>query len=169
MKIGLLSDTHGLLDNAIFHYFDECDEVWHAGDIGNPNLLDTLKAYKPLRAVYGNIDGHEIRRELKEVEFFTIKGVKVLMTHIGGRPPKYNANVKTLIAKYSPNIFICGHSHILSILRDNELLFLNPGACGNHGFHNTRTIIRFTIQSGKVVNPEVIELNPRILKAKTTI
>jgi len=169
MKIGLLSDTHGLVDDAIFHYLKECDEIWHAGDIGNPDVLDKLKSFKPLRAVYGNIDGHEIRQELKEVNFFTVEGLKILMMHIGGYPPHYNTSALKLLSETQPDIFICGHSHILRISRDqtrNNLLYLNPGACGNHGFHIVRTLIRFTIESGTIKNPEVIELYPRMISSK---
>jgi len=169
MKIGLLSDTHGLIDDAIFHYFKDRDEVWHAGDIGNTEVLDKLKSFKPVRAVYGNIDNQEIRKELKEVFHVTINGVNILMTHIGGYPPNYNAPVKKLIMKVKPDVFICGHSHILRISRDpqnDNLIYMNPGACGNHGFHKVRTIIRFTLDSGKVINPEVIELYPRMIKSK---
>ena len=169
MKIGLLSDTHGIIDDAIFQYFKDCDEIWHAGDIGTPEVLDRLKSFKPVRAVYGNIDGHEIRQEVEEVNFFLIEGLKILMTHIGGHPPHYNASTLTLLTELQPDVFICGHSHILRISRDqmkNNLLYLNPGACGNHGFHKVRTLIRFSVDSGKIKNPEVIELYPRMISTK---
>ena len=160
-----MSDTHGVLDPAVLKYFEPCDEIWHAGDIGSIELLDTLKGSKPVRAVYGNIDSQVVRKETTETGLFLIEGVKVIMTHIGGRPPSYTARTKQLIKKMRPDIFICGHSHILLVQRDatNGCLYINPGACGNHGFHKKRTLIRFEISSGKPKGLEVIELSPRFL------
>ena len=140
-----------------------CDEVWHAGDIGTAEVTDKLKSIKPLRAVYGNIDGGVLRVEYKETLYFTVDGLSILMTHIGGAPGRYPANVKAMINELKPGVFICGHSHILRVAYDKpyNLLHLNPGACGVHGFHQVRTMLRFTIESGKPGNMEVIELGPR--------
>ncbi len=164
MKIGLLSDTHGFLDPAIFKYFEHCDEVWHAGDLGSESILDDLENFKPLRTVYGNIDGKEIRSRTKENLFFEIEGFSIWMTHIGGAPPRYNPAVKTRLATSPPDIFICGHSHILRVVKDprlHHMLYINPGAAGIHGFHKMRTLIRFELDQRKIHNMEVIELGLR--------
>ena len=162
-RIGLLSDTHGYLSPKIFTHFKEVDEIWHAGDIGTTDLVDELENFKPLRAVYGNIDGADMRVRYPENLFFVLDGVKVLMMHIGGYPPNYNVNSKPLIAQYQPDLFICGHSHILKAMPDskNNLLHLNPGACGVHGWHQIATIMRFALHEGRVKNLEVIELGKR--------
>ncbi|MVZ61634.1 metallophosphoesterase family protein [Sphingobacterium humi] len=163
MKIGLLSDTHSYLDKAVFTYFKDCDEIWHAGDFGNMELIEELAAFKPLRGVYGNIDGKDIRLQYPEHLRFTCEGLDVWMTHIGGYPGKYSPLVKPEISKNPPKLFICGHSHILKVQYDPklELLHLNPGAAGKHGWHQVRTLMRFDINGGKIENLEVIELNPR--------
>jgi uncharacterized protein len=163
MKIGLMSDTHGLLDQKVFSYFDQCDEIWHAGDIGE-NVSDKLAAFKPLKAVFGNIDSKEIQANFPEDLWLECDGLLVFMTHIGGTPPQYKPRVKKLIKERSPDIFICGHSHILRIQRDsqfNNMLFINPGAAGNHGFHQKKTLVRFEIVKKEIKNLEVIELGKR--------
>jgi len=162
-KILLLSDTHGHLDAKIFSYMEEIDEVWHAGDIGNPKVLDSIEAKKPLRAVYGNIDGNKVKIKTKKVLNFECEGIKVVITHIAGYPGRYNQEAKNLIKKYQPNLFICGHSHILKVLSDRKYghLHLNPGAVGLYGFHKTRTMIRFIIENSKIKNLYVIELGQR--------
>ena len=168
MKIGLISDTHGFLDPKVFNYFEPCDEVWHAGDIGTTAICDALEKFKPFRAVFGNIDGKELQVRYQEDLRFECHGLKVLITHIGGSPPNYNARVKRLLKESIPDIFICGHSHILKVGRDqhyNNMLYVNPGAAGNHGFHHTKTIIRFDITDKAVTNMEVIELGKRGLIA----
>lgn len=168
LKIGLLSDTHGYLDPLVFKYFDEVDEIWHAGDIGSLELLKELENFKPTKSVFGNIDGHEIRAASPENLILNIQGVKVLITHIAGKPPFYNSRVKALIKANKPNILICGHSHILKVEYDksNQLLFMNPGVAGKHGFHRIKTLLRFEINDGKAQNLEVIEMGPRA-KSKT--
>jgi len=163
MRIGLLSDTHSYLDDTIFDYFSACDEIWHAGDIGSWELVEQLEAFKPLRAVYGNIDGGEMRQHYPENQRFEVEGLRVLMTHIGGYPGRYNARVKQLLAEDQPGLYICGHSHILKVMPDKArgLLHINPGACGQHGFHKVRTVVRFEIDRGKVDELQVIELGKR--------
>ena len=163
MKIGLLSDTHSYFPDEVFKYFQEVDEIWHAGDIGNLAVTDKLKKFKPLRAVYGNIDDHVARIEFKEDELFEIDGCKVLLTHIAGRPGRYQRSVNLLIEKHKPNLVICGHSHTLLVQFDKQLntLWMNPGACGIHGFHKIRTFLRFEINKGKIENVEAIELGSR--------
>lgn len=161
MRIGLLSDTHSFLDPRIFEYFAECDEIWHAGDLGNLEVLEHLEAFKPLRAVYGNIDGAPLRTRLPEDLRFECAGVPVFMTHIGGYPGKYNPRVRPLLQAAPPRggLFICGHSHILKAMPDRTLdfLHLNPGACGNEGWHRVKTVMRFQIEAGQISGLEVIE------------
>jgi hypothetical protein len=164
MKIGLLSDTHSYLDPKVLEHFGKCDEIWHAGDIGELIVTDQLRKLKPVRAVYGNIDSREIQAVWPEDVLININGVRVIMTHIGGTPPRYNPRVRKLFGADPPHIFICGHSHVLKIGRDADLgnmLFINPGAAGNHGFHLMKTIVRFEILDGDVRNMEVIELGKR--------
>ncbi len=164
MKIGLLSDTHSFLDVKVFDYFKDCDEIWHAGDIGDPEIIHSLEKIKPLRAVYGNIDNKDLQNLFPEDLWFDCEGLTVRMTHIGGAPPNYNPRIKKLLKEKIPNIFICGHSHILRIKRDanySNMLYLNPGAAGNHGFHITKTIVRFEILKKEIKNMEVIELGKR--------
>lgn len=163
-KIGLLSDTHSYLDPKIFTYFENVDEIWHAGDIGDTSVTDSLKNFKPVKAVYGNIDNHVIRSEFPEYLRFKIEGLDVLITHIGGRPGNYAKPVIEIIKNNPPQLFICGHSHILLVKMDhqNKILFMNPGACGNKGFHQIKTIIRFEIDNGIIQNLEAIELGKRI-------
>ncbi|MFN7691979.1 MAG: metallophosphoesterase family protein [Bacteroidota bacterium] len=162
-KVGLLSDTHGFVDPAVYKHFKDCDEIWHAGDIVHVQVIDDLSQFKTLRAVYGNIDGHVVRSAVPEDLVFEIDGIKIFMTHIGGSPGRYNLRVKSLMQRYKPNIFICGHSHILKVMYDQQMnhLHINPGAAGNHGFHHVKTLIRFDLHQGKPANMEVIELGKR--------
>lgn len=159
-RIGLLSDTHGYLDEAVFHYFKACDELWHAGDFGDTALVEQLRDFKPLRGVYGNIDGQDIRASFPETLVFMCEGVKVMIRHIGGYPPKYNRDTKPLLIKEHPQLFISGHSHILKIIYDHQMqcLHMNPGAAGKQGWHQVRTLIRFTIDEKDIKDCEVIEL-----------
>ena len=159
-KIGLLSDTHGFLDDKVFEHFKNCDEVWHAGDIGTVEVADRLAAFKPLRAVYGNIDGDKLRVMFKQHERWMCEGVDVWMTHIGGYPGKYAREVKPEIFMHPPKLFISGHSHILKVMYDKKLgtLHINPGAEGKYGFHNVRTLVRFEIDGNDIRNLEVIEI-----------
>lgn len=162
-KILLLSDTHSFIDDQILKFVKQADEVWHAGDIGHLKVTDTIKKLKPLRAVFGNIDDKDARVEFPLDNKFTVEGVSVWMTHIGGYPNKYNQRIREEIAKNPPKIFISGHSHILKVQYDNRLnlLHLNPGAAGKHGFHKIRTMLRLQIEKGDIKNLEVIELAKR--------
>lgn len=159
MKILLLSDTHSYIDEKILKYAAEADEVWHAGDIGDLKVTDELSKVSKLRAVYGNIDGTDIRREFPLNNRFMIDGIDVWITHIGGYPGKYSPQIKDEIYKNPPNLFICGHSHILKVMPDKRLnlLHMNSGAVGQHGFHQVRTMLRFEINRSKIENLEVIE------------
>lgn len=163
MKIGLLSDTHSFLDDAVFTHFAACDEIWHAGDFGNIEVADRLEAFKPLRGVYGNIDGKDIRTRFPEDLRFSCEGVEVFMTHIGGYPGKYAPRIKEELKRHPPKLFISGHSHILKVMFDPQLqcLHLNPGAAGKYGWHKVRTLMRFAIEGDKIENLEVIELAGR--------
>lgn len=168
MKIGLISDTHGYMDNQILAYLENCDEIWHAGDIGNLEVTKKLSKIAPLVVVRGNIDEGPSRQpdwplwQHKERE-----GCSIVMLHIASKPPKYNREAKWLIREKKPDIFIAGHSHILSVKydRENKLLFINPGAAGHHGFHKMRTLIRFDIVNSKPANMEVVELGKRGIKS----
>ena len=162
-RIGLISDTHGYLDPKVHDYFAEMDEVWHAGDIGDPAVLDELEERYHLRAVHGNIDGTAIRARAPEDQRFNQEGAQVWMTHIGGKPGKYRERVREGFEKERPDIFICGHSHILKVEYDQkeELLYLNPGAAGKEGFHQVRTLLRFKLENGKPFDMEAIELGKR--------
>lgn len=163
-KIGLISDTHGFLDESVFIHFKDCDEIWHAGDIGSLEIIEKLEAFKPTRFVFGNIDEKEIQWKVPENQNFTIEGLDVWMTHIGGSPPNYNPAVKKQLKIKTPDIFVCGHSHILKAMRDpkqNNMIFLNPGAAGKQGWHKMKTLLRFTLDSGKMSNLEVVELGLR--------
>jgi putative phosphoesterase len=163
LKIGLLSDTHHFLDDAIFRHFESCDEIWHAGDFGTAELATRLAVFKPLRGVYGNIDGQDIRSQYPEKLRWQSEGIKVYMTHIGGYPPSYNPTVKKELQSDPPQLFICGHSHILKIIYDEKLqcLHMNPGAAGKQGWHQVRTLIRFVIDEKNMKDCEVIELGKR--------
>ncbi|MEC8637771.1 MAG: metallophosphoesterase family protein [Bacteroidota bacterium] len=159
-KILLLSDTHGHVDDHMMKYVKESDEVWHAGDIGTTQVTDTISSLKPLRAVFGNIDNHELRLSFPKELLFECEDINIYMTHIGGRPGRYAKGISEKIKSIKPKIFICGHSHILKIKYDkvNQLLFINPGAIGKHGFHKVRTMVRFEIEKSDIKNMEVIEV-----------
>jgi hypothetical protein len=162
-RIGLISDTHSFLDPAVFKYFDEVDEIWHAGDFGTLALADQLLAFKPLKAVYGNIDDKDVRQIYPEHLKFKCEDVKVWMTHIGGYPDRYSANVKSEIYTKPPDLFIAGHSHILKVIFDKKIncLHLNPGAAGKYGWHQKRTLMKFCISENKIHTLDVIELGNR--------
>ena len=162
-KILLLSDTHGYLDQKIIKYINNTDEVWHAGDIGDQSVLDQLKAFKPTRAVYGNIDSQIIRKECPLHQRFTCEDVDVWITHIGGYPMRYSPFIQKEIETNPPQLFISGHSHILRVMYDKKLslLHMNPGAAGKNGFHKVRTLLRFTIDGKEIKDLEVIELGKR--------
>lgn len=159
-KIGLLSDTHGYWDERYKEYFADCDEIWHSGDIGSDELAARLSELKPFRAVYGNIDGQDIRMLYPKISRFTVEGVEVLMTHIGGYPGRYEPEIREQLAAHPPKLFISGHSHILKVLFDKKLqcLHINPGAAGKSGFHKVRTLVRFVIDGQNIKDLEVIEL-----------
>ncbi|HTH55688.1 MAG TPA: metallophosphoesterase family protein [Cyclobacteriaceae bacterium] len=163
MKIGLLSDTHSHLDSTVLAHFKKVDEIWHAGDIGNARVIEALEGFKPLRAVFGNIDDKSVQARFPEDVWFDCEGFKIWMTHIGGAPPNYNPRIKKILKERTPDIFVCGHSHILKIKRDPiyNLLYLNPGAAGNHGFHIMKTLIRFELTKKEIKNMDVIELGKR--------
>ncbi|MDM1548429.1 metallophosphoesterase family protein [Empedobacter falsenii] len=158
-KILLLSDTHSYIDNRILEYAQQADEIWHAGDIGDISVTDKLAEIKPLRAVYGNIDDNKARAEFPLNNRFTLEGVDVWITHIGGYPGKYNPAIRKEITENPPKLFICGHSHILKVMPDKQLglIHMNPGAVGKHGFQKVRTMLRFELNEGKIENLEVIE------------
>jgi len=160
-KILLLSDTHGYIDDSILKHVKQADEVWHAGDIGDLKVTDTIQKLKPLRAVYGNIDGAEARGEFPLDNRFMCEGVDVWITHIGGYPGRYNQRIREKIRLHPPRIFISGHSHILKVMNDKKLklLHMNPGAIGKHGLHKSRTMLRFVINGQEIQNLEVIEFD----------
>lgn len=162
-KILLISDTHGHMDNQILKYIAQADEIWHAGDIGDLNVTDTIKKHKPLRAVYGNIDNEKARLEFPENNRFLCENVDVLITHIGGYPGKYDRRIKDKLLRNPPKLFICGHSHILKVMWDKKLnlLHMNPGAVGKYGFHAVRTMLRFVIDGDQIRDLEIIELDKR--------
>jgi len=158
-KILLLSDTHSYIDDDILKYVKQADEVWHAGDIGDLKVTDAIKELKPLKAVYGNIDDGKARLEFPENNRFMCDEVDVLITHIGGYPGKYDTRIRDIMYQNPPRIFICGHSHILKVMPDKKLnlIHMNPGAIGKHGFQQVRTMLRFMIDGKKIENLEVIE------------
>jgi putative phosphoesterase len=160
-KILLLSDTHSHIDDTILKYVAQADFVWHAGDIGSLEVTDAIQKLKPLCAVYGNIDDAKIRGEFPLHQRFVCEGVDVWITHIGGSPGRYNPDIREEMNQNPPKLFICGHSHILKVMHDkkNNLLFMNPGAAGKHGFHKVRTMLRFVLDAGQVKDLEVVEFN----------
>lgn len=162
-KILLISDTHNFLDPKLLKHIDQADEVWHGGDIGTIGICDAIKKIKPLQAVFGNVDGQDIRGTYSENLIFDCEDLKVLITHIGGYPGKYPSRIKNLITEHQPGLFICGHSHILKVMFDNQynLLHINPGACGVHGFHKVKTAVRFEVDKKEIKNLAVIELGER--------
>ena len=158
-KIILLSDSHHSMDERIFPHLKECDEIWHAGDIGDLKVTDELKKYAPLRAVWGNIDSQKVRKEFRETTYFKCEELKVMMTHIGGYPGRYEKGVKEILEFRKPNLFISGHSHILKVMHDKKLdiLHMNPGAIGNYGWHKVKTILAFNVEGKDIKNLRVIE------------
>ena len=162
-KIGLLSDTHSHWDDKYITHFNECDEIWHAGDIGSMEVAERFEAFKPFRAVYGNIDGQDLRQVYPENNRFTVEGVDVLITHIGGYPGRYDSRIRSTLFANPPKIFISGHSHILKVMFDKKIqtLHMNPGAAGIYGFHQVRTLLRFVVDDGDIRDLEVIELGKR--------
>lgn len=162
-KIGVLSDTHGTIHPRVSAFFKDCDEIWHAGDIGNAETADKLNRFKPLRAVYGNIDGGIIRKMFPEYQVFSIENVKVLMIHIGGYPGRYSPFARKLIEHHRPKLFISGHSHILKVMFDPKynLLHINPGAAGNSGFHKKITLVRFVIDNADIKDLEILDIERR--------
>ena len=158
-QIVLLSDTHHKLDDRFFPHFENADEIWHAGDIGSLEITDTLKKYAPIRVVYGNIDDKTIRTEFKANLYFKCEKVNVMMTHIGGYPGRYDKKILPIIEQSNPDLFICGHSHILKVMYDkkNQLLHMNPGAIGDYGIHKVKTILCFTIEGKEIKNLRVVE------------
>ena len=165
MRIGLLSDTHGFLDEAVFRHFAECDEIWHAGDFGTREVLQRLSDLKPVRGVYGNVDGAELRADLPADLVWDCEGIAVYMTHIGGYPGNYDRRAVKAIHRHKPGLFVCGHSHILKVScvigRSASFIRMNPGACGHNGWHVVRTLLRFTVEGGKISDVQAIELGPR--------
>ena len=162
-KIGLLSDTHSYWDEKYITHFNECDEIWHAGDIGSMEIAHKCEAFKPCRAVYGNIDVQDLRQKYPETNRFTVEGVDVLMIHIGGYPGRYDRRIKGTLFDNPPQLFIAGHSHILKVMFDKKIqtLHMNPGAAGIYGFHQVRTLLRFVLDKGDIRDLEVIELGKR--------
>jgi len=160
IKIGLLSDTHSYLHNGILDFFKECDEIWHAGDWGNIEVYNRLTAFKPVRGVWGNIDGADIRKILPQTQRFKVEAVDVMMTHIGGYPGKYDISIKQEIFLNPPKLFISGHSHILKVMNDKSLglLHINPGAAGKYGLHAVSTAVRFGINNERFENLEILEI-----------
>lgn len=163
MKVGLLSDTHGYWDDKYAEYFKDCDEIWHAGDIGSDTLATRLTVLKPFRAVFGNIDGQALRAEYPKIAHFEVEDVRVMITHIGGYPGRYNPEIREELYNTRPNLFIAGHSHILKVAFDKNLncLYMNPGAAGKSGFHQVRTLVRFVIDGKTIKDLEVVELGNR--------
>lgn len=163
MKIGLVSDNHSYIDEQVLQNLQSCDEIWHAGDIGDAKIIDQLQQLAPVVGVFGNIDDNDVRKQFPETQVFEREGLTIAMIHIGGYPGKYRPKAKSLIQNHKPDIFISGHSHILKVMKDDkfQLLHINPGAFGKHGFHNIRTIIRLTIKNAKIKNLEVVELGKR--------
>ncbi|MDF2157466.1 metallophosphoesterase family protein [Algoriphagus sp. CAU 1675] len=162
-KIALISDSHGYIDHITLQFLENVDEIWHAGDIGSLEVMEALPKEKTIRGVYGNIDGGEIQEFYPEWQDFQVEGVKVLMTHIGGKPPRYAKGVKKRIQEFRPTIFVCGHSHICKVEFDKDLncLYMNPGAIGQQGFHQMRTLLLFEIDGERVLNLRVAELGKR--------
>ena len=160
-RIGLLSDTHGYWDKRYLKYLENCDEIWHAGDIGSLEVAERLADFRPLRAVYGNIDGQDLRIRFPEINRFQLEGTDILIKHIGGYPGKYDSSIRETLMIHPPKLFISGHSHILKVKYDRNLglLNINPGAAGKYGFHRVRTLVRFNIENGNFSDLEVIELN----------
>lgn len=163
-RIGLISDTHSYLDERVFKHFDDCDEIWHAGDFGSIEVADQLKAFKPFKGVYGNIDDKQIRAEYPEDLIFELEGKKIWMRHIVGQPKRYAKGIPQMIQEIRPDIIVCGHSHILRVITDHKhnTLYINPGAAGKHGFHQVRTLLKFDLSNAKISDMKVVELGKRV-------
>ena len=163
VRIGLISDTHGHVDDRILHHLSSCDEIWHAGDIGDFKVTDALASVAPLVAVHGNIDDQLLRRDFPEHQHIEREGCRIWMTHIGGRPGRYAKGIRAGLTAHAPDIFVCGHSHILMVQNDKTWggIHLNPGAAGQQGFHRVRTLLRFDLENGQILAPEVVELGRR--------
>lgn len=159
-RIGLLSDTHGYWDERLALFFKDCDEIWHAGDIGSLEVADTMAEFKPLKAVHGNIDDHKLRMLYPKFQRFICEGVDVFITHIGGTPSRYEPSIVSIVELTPPKLFICGHSHILKVMYDKKrgFLYMNPGAAGIHGFHKFRTALRFVVENQEIKDLEVLEI-----------
>jgi putative phosphoesterase len=168
-QIGVLSDTHGFLHPRVFDFFNDCNEIWHAGDIGSLGVIEALENFKTTRAVYGNIDDHRIRMHLPEKQIFTVEGIKTVIIHIAGNPGKYSQEASSTIALEKPGLLIAGHSHILKVKYDQarQLLFINPGAAGIHGFHHKITMVRFVIDASEIRNLEVFEIDRKNISPNT--
>lgn len=168
MRIAIISDTHGHIDDDILRHTSSCDEIWHAGDFGGIEVVERLRETAPLTGVYGNIDGPDIRAEMPLHTYFSREGLQVWMTHIGGKPGNYSAEVQDKLVTHPADIFICGHSHILMVKKDspNKWLYINPGAAGHAGLHQVRTLLLLTLQDGQVINPKVVELGKRGVRKK---
>jgi putative phosphoesterase len=163
LKVGLISDSHSYLDHKTCDFLQEVDEIWHAGDVGDPSILELLPKGKPVRGVFGNIDDQAVQERFPEWQEFEVEGVRVAMTHIGGLPTRYAKGVKNKLLEKRPQVFVCGHSHICRVELDRELncLYMNPGAVGQHGFHQMRTLLLFELDAGKINNLRVVELGKR--------
>ena len=161
-KIGALSDTHGHIDQKTLKFLSETDEIWHAGDVGNPSIIDRLEQITAVRAVYGNIDGQQIRGRWPLIQLFECEGLQIIITHIGGKPGRYDRSILGHIKNHKPDVFLCGHSHILKIQHDpqHKMLFINPGSAGKTGFHQVRTAVRFQLDDGNISHMEVHEIHP---------
>lgn len=170
-KIALISDTHSFLGTDVIEHLQNVDEIWHAGDVGNPAMMDYLENIKPTIGVYGNIDSGEVRQRYPLNQVFTCEGVKVLITHIGGYPGRYTKRLKDLLLIEKPDLYICGHSHICKVIRDKQLdvVHMNPGACGIEGFHSFRTLLLFECEDGEINNLQLVELGPRGTNVKSVL
>lgn len=159
-KIGILSDTHGIIPRQVYSFFKDCDEIWHAGDMG-PGVLEELMKFKPVRGVWGNVDGQDLRMEVPKVQVFMCEDCKVMMTHIGGYPQKYDSKMLPMIREEKPDIYVSGHSHILKVMWDEkfQLLHINPGAAGKYGFHKVCTLVRFVIDGKTPKDLEIMEFD----------
>jgi hypothetical protein len=163
MRIGVISDTHGWVDPAVYKHFADVDEIWHAGDAGNIDVITELESFRPVKAVWGNCDDFRVRSATREFISFTAGGKRVLMIHIGGYPGRYSPRSLELIREYKPDIFVCGHSHIVKVIYDrkHDMLCINPGAAGRQGLHRVMTLLRFSVEAGKISDMEVIEFRKR--------
>lgn len=168
-RIGILSDTHGFLHPRVFDFFADCDEIWHAGDVGSMDVVQQLESFKALRAVWGNIDDHRIRMHLSDKQIFSLEGIKVVMMHIAGKPGNYSREAAKIIATEKPELLVAGHSHILQVKYDEskQLLFINPGAAGIHGFHQKLTMLRLVLESSGMRDLEVFEIDRKIVSTNT--